>query len=187
MVRPLSEVWVWGTARQPGQLTSASTKKDAAVAFGALPLSFESNQGQTDPRVNYLACGSGYALFLSPREATFLMQSRPRAGARNVPAESFVLRMNLLGSDPAAPASGGEKFAGRKNYLVGNDRSRWQRDIPMYGKVKYSSVYPGIDLLTMAIRSDWNMTLSSPPALTPPRFNFSSMAPTRSAWMSTAT
>jgi hypothetical protein len=138
---------VWGTARQPGQLNSASTKKDTAVAFAALPMSFESNQGQTDPHVNYLACGSGYTLFLSPSEVTFLMRSGPRQGASNDPAESAVLRMNLLGSDPAAPVSGWKKSAGRKNYLVGNDRSRWQRDIPMYGKVKYSAVYPGIDLL----------------------------------------
>jgi hypothetical protein len=35
-----------------------------AEAYGQLPLSFELNEGQTDPQVGFLSRGSGYALFL---------------------------------------------------------------------------------------------------------------------------
>src|SRR5260370_40135278 len=37
--------------------------------YGKLPLAFEANQGQTDPRVNFLSRGAGCSLFLTPDEA----------------------------------------------------------------------------------------------------------------------
>jgi hypothetical protein len=36
-------------------------------AYGQLPLSFEANQGQTNSQIDFLARGSGYTLFVSPR------------------------------------------------------------------------------------------------------------------------
>jgi len=39
--------------------------KHPAVAYGRLPLSFEANTGQADPRVKFLSRGSGYTLFLT--------------------------------------------------------------------------------------------------------------------------
>lgn len=37
-------------------------------AYGNLSLSFDVNQGQTDPQVQFLSRGSGYSLFLTPTE-----------------------------------------------------------------------------------------------------------------------
>jgi len=37
--------------------------------YGKLPLSFEANQGQTDPQVKFLSHGTGYTLFLTGNEA----------------------------------------------------------------------------------------------------------------------
>ena len=36
---------------------------------------------------------------------------------------------------------------GKSNYYVGNQRTKWISGIPQYGKVKFRSVYPGIDLV----------------------------------------
>lgn len=44
---------------QPETKTSAQLSE----AYGKLPLSFEANAGQTDPRVKFLSRGSGYSLF----------------------------------------------------------------------------------------------------------------------------
>ena len=57
---------------------------DAALAqaYGQLPLSFEVNQGQTDPQVDFLSQGSGYALFLTPTEAVLSLQT-PTPSARH--------------------------------------------------------------------------------------------------------
>lgn len=34
--------------------------------------------------------------------------------------------------------------SGRANFLLGNDRSRWMRDLPLYPRVSYIGLYPGI-------------------------------------------
>src|SRR5947207_7706163 len=70
-------------ARRSGLLpTSADISQREPIApeklkeaYGALPLSFEANQGQVDRRVKYLARGSGYSLFLTPTEAVFSMSA----------------------------------------------------------------------------------------------------------------
>ena len=56
--------------------TSGSTPKarqpharEGLVAYGKLPMAFEANEGQSDPRVKFLSRGPGYALFLTATEA----------------------------------------------------------------------------------------------------------------------
>ena len=41
---------------------------------------------------------------------------------------------------------GADRLTGHSNYFIGNDSSRWLRNIPQYGRVQYREVYPGIDL-----------------------------------------
>jgi len=58
-----------------------------ATAYGSLPMAFEPNQGQTDPRVRYLARGGGYTLFLTGSDAVLsLNQSVPQAHGRALSA-----------------------------------------------------------------------------------------------------
>src|SRR5260370_27104453 len=55
-------------------LAGASTTGERRTGeYGKLPLSFESNQSQTDKTGNLLARGKSYSLFLSPTEATFVL------------------------------------------------------------------------------------------------------------------
>jgi hypothetical protein len=58
-----------------------------------------------------------------------------------------VLRMQLVGANPAAKVSGVEELPGRSNYFIGNDPKKWRTNVPSYAKVKYENVYPGIDLV----------------------------------------
>ena len=112
----------------------------ASAAYGKIPLSFEANQGQTDGRVQYLAHGPGYTLFLTPTAATLeLAQSTPMSGA--------VLDMQLVGARPDAPARGLVEQGGTANYFIGKEPGGWHRDIATFGRVQYAGVYPGIDLV----------------------------------------
>jgi len=65
-----------------------------APAYGSLPMAFEPNRGQTDPRVRFLARGGGYTLFLTGSDAVLsLSQSSPNprpAAARSARAIIFV-------------------------------------------------------------------------------------------------
>ena len=127
---------------------------DAALvqAYGQLPLSFQLNEGQTDPEVAFLSQGSGYALFLTPTEAVLSLQtpaSTPAApGADTAQAATdAVLSMQLVGASAAPQVVGLDQLPGTTNYLIGNDPSQWHTDIPNYAQVEEQGVYPGVDLV----------------------------------------
>jgi hypothetical protein len=111
-----------------------------ASLLARLPVAFEPNVGQSAEPVKFLAHGSGYGLFLTRGEAA-LSLSAAREG-NSAP----MVRMQFSGANPTTDVSATEKLAGRTNYFIGNDRSRWLRDVPQFGRVRYASLYPGIDL-----------------------------------------
>lgn len=121
--------------------------------YGRLPLSFESNQGQTDPQVLFLSRGSGFILFLTAREAVFHLRSAVAAAASDPRVEPLhaapagVVRMKLVGSGATPAIKGIDALATQSNYFVGADPSRWRTNVPHYRRVEYESVYPGIDLI----------------------------------------
>jgi hypothetical protein len=104
-----------------------------------LPLAFERNQGQTDSKVKFLSHGQGYTLFLTSGEAVMALHKAS--------AKPGVLRMKLLGANRAPAVSGMDEMPGKSNYFIGNDAKKWHTNVPTYAKVKYKSVYSGIDLV----------------------------------------
>lgn len=123
---------------------SDSTSVDLSTTFGQLPLRFEANNGQTDARVDFLARGLGYTLFLTPGEA--VLSLRGADGAQGSDSSS-VLRAQLVGANAASFATPLDELPGRSNYLLGNDPAKWITDVPAFGQVRYDNVYPGVDLV----------------------------------------
>src|SRR5687768_1843006 len=137
--------------------TDASTKAKIADRFGELPLSFEINKGQTDQAVKFVSHGPGYDLFLTANEAVLSLR-KPQAQTidrfsitaptETVPeVEGSVLRLKLLGANAASHVEGKEELPGKVNYFIGNESGEWRHNIPIYRKVHYTEVYPGIDLV----------------------------------------
>jgi hypothetical protein len=125
--------------------------------YGNLPLSFEANWGQTDSQVRFLSRGNGYSLFLTDSAAVLALNKRAK---RNqimgyVKSQSTtvktgktdVIRMELAGANHAMRVAGVNKLTGTANYFIGNDPARWHSGVETYGKVKYTGVYPGVDLV----------------------------------------
>jgi hypothetical protein len=112
---------------------------------------FEPNHGQAAPQVKFLARGSGYGLFLTADEAVLELQpARPNSQtttAHPEPIASSVIRMRLDGANSSARVSGASPLPGKSSYFIGNDPSKWHRDIPQFARVEYQSVYPGVDLV----------------------------------------
>src|SRR5215475_5487975 len=52
----------------------AATRARVTEAYGALPLSFEVNRGQTDPSIKFLSRGANYSFSLAPTEATLQLR-----------------------------------------------------------------------------------------------------------------
>jgi hypothetical protein len=138
-----------------------SAQAGVRAAYGKLPMRFERNQGQFDPRVRFAARGAGYNLWLTASEAVLSLQSgsprasRPSLGIRGdqPPRESAdnpraaLIRMKLVNANPKVAMHGEEELAGRTNSFIGNDAHRWQTDIKNYAKVRAEQVYRGIGLL----------------------------------------
>ena len=132
-----------------------------AAAYGKLPLTFEPNQGQDDPRVRFSSRGQGYSLFLTDSEAVLSLSKqepqsqnkvarsseRPTIASQKTPIKTDVVRMELAGAAPGLKVTGSDILPGKINYFIGKDPSKWRTDLPTYGKVKYSAVYPGVDLV----------------------------------------
>jgi len=132
-----------------------------ASAYGKLPLSFEQNLGQTAQEVRFVSHGTGYALFLTQEEAVIsLQQSMPKnlsalhrmtyfralRKARQA-GRMTVLRMRLEGANPSVQTAGVDLLPGKVNYFIGNSPKDWRTDIPSYARVKYTGIYPGVDLI----------------------------------------
>lgn len=154
-------------ADQPAAASSAATQR-ARVAFGNLPLTFEPNQGQADAQVKYMTHWHGYDLFLTSKEAVFAMPIGPQnsaaldsrqrqsglsgmaksaaAPAASANAESLI-RMTMPGANPEPVIAAEDQQPGVKNYFIGNDPKNWHTNIPAFARVRYSDVYPGIDVI----------------------------------------
>jgi uncharacterized repeat protein (TIGR01451 family) len=132
----------------------SATSRQALSTFRGLPLIFEANQGQSDPRVQFLAHGSGYGLFLAGDEAVLTL-SAPSGADRQHSAVTTqhaarrisVVRMKLADGNPNPSITGDQVLPGKSNYLIGNDAAKWHRNIPQFARVRYAQVYPGIDLV----------------------------------------
>ena len=148
--------------------TTPLTTESANEMYGQVPLSFESNQGQTDKSVDFLARGPGYALFLKPTESVFALRnskceqrtddlstSPPETngidseldGPSAVCNRQTVLRMKLVGADKTAEAEAYDELPGKVNYFMGDDPSKWRTGVPTHARVRYDEVYPGVDVL----------------------------------------
>src|SRR5882762_5743257 len=139
-----------------------TSKQHLVEAYGKIPLSFEANQGQTDSRVKFLAHGQGYTLFLTRGGEALLALRRPALKrdslhpAANKPAAepesetvtpSAVIRMSLAGANRTPQLEGANELPGKANYIIGNDPKKWRTNVPLFTKVNYRDVYPGVDLV----------------------------------------
>jgi len=117
-----------------------------------LPVRFEPNLGQTDPRVRFLAHGRGYTLFLTASAAVLtLAQERPlvsTAALTSTPAlTAAVVQLWYPGAHASVLVDAQDPLPGVTNYLRGNDPAGWHTGIPGAGRVTYHGLYPGIDLV----------------------------------------
>lgn len=129
-------------------------------AYAQLPMGFEENRGQASRDVKYVSHGSGYALSLAPQEIDIALLRRRamtasplhRAAALRALREAHkamkttVIRMHLEDANPAPAIAAEQPLPGKSNYFRGNNRERWVTDVPSYGRVKYSGIYPGVDV-----------------------------------------
>ncbi|HVI07171.1 MAG TPA: SBBP repeat-containing protein, partial [Candidatus Binatia bacterium] len=164
-----------GNAQRPqaslAKPADSAAKAEALAGFRRLPISFEANSGQTDGRVKFLSRGAGYVLFLTSSGAVMELQApsaeapqpkpagtgelampytgRGAPGAKGSRGSSrvSVLEMQLARANQSAPIAALDRQQNTSNYFIGNDHSRWRTGVPNFARVRYSQIYPGVDLV----------------------------------------
>lgn len=154
--------FAWGaTWIRSRSISQPNTAMKARLAYGQLPLSFEANVGQTDPEVDFISRGTGYTLFLKPREAVLALRKGDKSNA------ATVLRMKFVGSETKPMAAAQRELPGKVNYLIGKDPSRWRTGISTYAKVAYQNLYPGVDLVYYGIQRQLEYDFVVQPGIDP--------------------
>ncbi len=160
-IRAASDDSTSNPARSATQYSAAAGNTPAAAAeslYGLHALSFEANAGQVDAQVKFLSRNSSYSLFLTPTEAVLSMGKsasqrsakhalafRKSKQAKSAPNTSTTLRMQLLGASTRS-IEGLQPQETKSNYFIGSDPNQWRTGVVNYARVKYTAVYPGIDL-----------------------------------------
>jgi hypothetical protein len=142
-------------AQSPAIANTTATTARPTSYYGAIPMAFEANQGQTAGQVKFLSRGKGYTAFLTangmvlslhpssvPQRAAASTGSTPPASAPNT-----TLQFKLVGAATNPSAEGEYPQPGKINYFIGNDRTKWRTNVTTYARVRYHNVYPGVDLV----------------------------------------
>ncbi|HXV17976.1 MAG TPA: SBBP repeat-containing protein [Gemmatimonadaceae bacterium] len=119
-------------------LAQTTNTKPTVTTVNTLPISFEENRGQVDSAVQYLAHMRHSAIFFTPEEVVLTMNSSSREH------DVADLRMKWVGGNDAAIAAENQ-LAGKINYLIGSDPSKWHTDLPTYSRIRYRGLYRGVD------------------------------------------
>lgn len=126
------------------------------TSYGKLPLSFIANQGQVDEKVLYYLRGREGSIYFTRQGIVYdLLATRSSCPKKALPGNKVPLPQELshlsftlkaVGARENAMPRAGGPVPGKVNYLIGNNPSQWQKDIPLYREIVYEGIYEKIDL-----------------------------------------
>ena len=150
----------------------ASNDTFPSAQFNNSPVGFELYKNNTGSipgsKDRYVSRGNNYALFLTPSEAVVTLAANQNISNReNKPATNSVLHMQYLGANKSAKLNGQDDFGSKSHYYIGNDPSKWVKDVTRYGKVQYKDLYPGIDLVFYGNQSELEYDFIVAPGVDP--------------------
>jgi photosystem II stability/assembly factor-like uncharacterized protein len=119
------------------------------TGFGQVPMAFEKNTGQTDSRFQFVARGTGHAIYLGAAEAlvAFGSGASTREPAGVSPSPPRLLQFTFLGAATNVAGRGMSELPGKVNHITGRGPNEWTLGVPVFSKVSYQEVYPGIELV----------------------------------------
>ena len=177
-------VWILLTTALVTPASSAQQMRKGTLDknYGKLPLTFEANQGQTDPQVRFVSHGNGYTAFLTSgglvlsvhaQEVTATEELANRPSTKNSKQSlNTTLQFKLLGAVQNPTVVGEDPQPGKVNYFIGNDPAKWHKNVPAYARVRYKNVYPGIDLVYYGNHQQLEYDFAVSPGADPSRIQF---------------
>ena len=110
-------------------------------------LFFERNDGQADREVLYLSRTSRYSIFLTRTGVTIVLLQPGKKDSGVLPPSPSHFRLRFENASSQSEVAGVERLPGISNYFTGSDPKQWHTHIPQFAKVRYTQLYPGIDLI----------------------------------------
>src|SRR5262245_59237766 len=110
--------------------------RSAVHSAGTSQLRFEAVDGRAGGQAKFFARGPGYAVWLKERDILFAIGHETAAAT---------VRLQFEGSRAHPELEPVERLSGVTNYLLGRDPRRWRTGVPLFSKVSYRNLYPGID------------------------------------------
>jgi hypothetical protein len=163
-----SALSAFSAVNRPPVHSSSTNPSVIRQNYGQTPLSFEANIGQADSSVQFLAHGPGYSLYLTGSEAVMVLNNvgqvsnlpgadepnwktaTPDVASSQLAPQSesppAMVRMQVLGGNPAPQVVGLDQLPGQVNYFLGNDPGNWHTHISTFARIEYQNVYPSINL-----------------------------------------
>ena len=136
------------------ETTVTRTQTELRQTFSKLPLHFESTRGQ-----EYVARGPGYDIRLHPTTTWLAL----RAGAH----QTQTVTMKLEGAAARARITPEAALPGVTNYFLGQTPAAWRTGVKRYGRIRYQSVYPGVDLVYYGNQRELEYDLIVAPGASP--------------------
>src|SRR5690349_10785797 len=105
---------------------TAAPATTSEAEFISSSLAFETNAGQFDAAVDFVARGSSQTVYLTGGNAVIDLHNADGSG--------HVVRLDIVGASGGAVASGQDQLATRSNYLIGA-QDQWHSNVENYGSV----------------------------------------------------
>lgn len=125
-------------AAAPAAQRLAAVQTTASLA--GLPLYFEANRGQVDPRAAFFARGEKASVFFTPGGVRYSLADTRRAGRR------FGVELGFVGARAGVRPVGVGRTGAQVSYFKGRAQES-RSGVPTYGKVAYRDLWPGVDLV----------------------------------------
>ena len=121
---------------------AAPTRAPSVLEQGRVPVYFVANRGQMgDARVRYLEAGAHHASYFVPDGVYETIDTRSDSGQRR----RSLIHLRLLDANPRPRIEPEDRLAARINYYRAGRSPH--SVVPAYRRLRYRSVYAGIDLL----------------------------------------
>ncbi len=121
--------------------TNENLSPKAKTMLSHLPLTFIENQGQWNTMAQYIAKKRDMSI-LFEKDAFIL--NRKKSNDNQVKTE--VIQLTFEGASEQVTLRGAQEQTGKYNYFIGNDQSKWRKNVTGYEQVIYHNIYKGIDL-----------------------------------------
>lgn len=149
-------------SKKISSMKKSSLLKCLLVACAAMPFSayaeipkviFEENKNQWPSQVKFKADIKGGALFMEQNAFTYVLKEninwhkdhRNESGGP-VTQKHHAFKVTFENSNPNSEIFGNNRYSWHRNYYIGDDRSKWASNVPVFSQVYYKNLYENIDL-----------------------------------------